>query len=236
MAKFVETFETLDPEKWVVWRGAGTLNICEVAKGKVRFLTGYQGLNGYVVLCSNKPYLLANNGVEIDFEMVEGSCGHIMLLIAPYRIRAGIPFYLLKNFDAVVFEIDAWYRHWAIAYSNRRGFRTAVRKQCPDNVFSGKLRLQNKNGITAFYFNDVKISESAQLANMNVATFIQVLAYTDMYFVPRTVEAYVDTFSIDDIGIAGLGLQWVEMLNTMMVITMLLAFSSIIKKIRRLRE
>jgi hypothetical protein len=30
VAKFIETFDKLDPAKWALWRGAGTLNIGEI--------------------------------------------------------------------------------------------------------------------------------------------------------------------------------------------------------------
>jgi hypothetical protein len=237
VAKFIETFDKLDPAKWALWRGAGPLNIGEIRNGKLHFLTVNIGLNGYVVLCSAVPYYLANNGVEVEFNLVPESCGCISFLISPYNLRGGIPFFVLKNFDEICFEIDPWFRHNAVATHTRRGVKlAAVRKEYPTNVLSGKLRIENKNKVTSCYFNGDKISAFEQLENMNVAIFVTAFPYTDMYGTPRMLEADIDNLSIDDITTASLSLQWTDILWTMMTIVMLMSFSVIIKKLREVRK
>jgi hypothetical protein len=237
VAKFIETFDKLDPAKWALWRGAAPLNIGEIRNGKLHFLTAYVGLNGYVVLCSAVPYYLANNGVEVEFYITPESCGCISFLISPYKLRGGIPFFVLKNFDEIYFEIDPWSSHNAVARHTRRGIRLArVRKNYPSNVLSGKLRIENKNKVTSCYFNGDKISAFEQLENMNVAIFVTAFPYADMYGNPRVLEAEIDNLSIDDITTASLSLQWTDILWTMMTIVMLMSFSAIIKKLREMRK
>jgi hypothetical protein len=195
------------------------------------------GLNGYVVLCSAVPYYLANNGVEVEVNITPESCGCISLLISPYKIRGGIPWFVLKNFDEIDFEIDPWFRHNAVVTHARRGIWLAtVRKEYPSNVFSGKLRIENKNKVTSCYFNGDKISAFEQLENMNVAIFVTAFPYTDRYATPRVLDAEIDNLSIDDITAASLSLQWTDMLWTMMTIVMLMSFSAIIKKLREMRK
>jgi len=237
VAKFIETFDKLDPAKWALWRGAGTLNIGEIRNGKLHILTASQGLNGYVVLCSTVPYYLANNGVEVEFNLTPESRGCISLLISPYNLRAGIPFFVLKNFDEIYFEIDSWSRHKAVVTHRRKGVTLAMAgREYPTNVLSGKLRIENKNNVTSCYFNGDKISAFGQLENMNVAIFVTAYPYIDMYGTPRMLEADIDNLGIDDITMASLSLQWTDMLWTMMTIVMLMSFSTIIKKIREMRK
>jgi len=237
VAKFIETFDKLDPAKWALWRGAGTLNIGEIRNGKLHILTANQGLNGYVALSSTAPYYLANNGVEVEFNLTPESCGCMSFLISPYKLRAGIPFLVLKNFDEIYFEIDPWARHYAVAIHRRGGFTVAVvRREYPTNVLSGKLRIENKNNVTSCYFNGDKISAFGQLENMNVAIFITAYPNIDMYSTPRMLEADIDNLGIDDITAASLSLQWTDILWTMMTIVMLMSFSTIIKKLREMRK
>jgi len=237
VAKFVETFDKLDPEKWAVWRGAGTLNIGEVRDGKFYILTANQALNGYVVLCSVSPYYLANNGVEVEFNVSSGSCGRLTLMIAPYKIRAGIPYFVLKNFDEISFEIDAWERHFIFSRHRRQAILVGVvRRQISDDIYSGKLRISNKNNVTSCYFNGTLISSYRQLENMNVAVFVVALPYADAYAVPRMFEATLDNLTIDEMSTAALSLQWTDLLFTMMAILTLSVFFTIIKKVREIRK
>jgi len=199
-------------------------------------MTFEQGLNGYCVVCSENPYYLANNGVEMDFEFDSASVGRLALLIAPYKIRMGMPEYILKNFDLVGFEIDAWDRHVAGAKFMRNGIATIAAKILSPDVFSGKLRIENKGGVTSCYFNGEKLGSFPQMSNMNVAVFIQAYPYTDQHGTPRVLEAYVDTLSIDDVATAALGTQWTDMMWVMMTAVMLMALTTIIKKVREARE
>jgi len=236
VVKFVETFDSLNTDRWAYWRGAGTLNIIETVDGKLHLSAFYQALNGYVAICSVSPYYLANNGVEIDFEVEPESVGRLVLSIAPYKIRAGIPEFVLRNYDAAAFEIGKGYSHCVEAVFARGGARTTISKPIPSKVFSGKLRIANKNNVTSCYFDDMLISSSPQLSNMNVAVFIHVFPYYDMYLSPRFFGAYIDTLTIDDISVAALSTQWTDILWLIMFVTTLMIFISIIKKIGEIRK
>jgi len=212
------------------------MNIIEVVNGKLHLLTLRQGLNGYCVVCSENPYYLANNGVEIDFELDPKSVGSLALMIAPYKIRIGLPEYLLKNFDMVTFEIDPWFRHVAGVKFMRGGVPSAAAKTLSPDVFSGKLRIENKGGVTSCYVNGEKIGSFRQMNNMNVAVFIEAFPYSDYAANPRVLDAYVDTLSIDEVATAMLGTQWADMMWVMMTAVMLMALTTMIKKIREVRK
>jgi len=212
------------------------MNIIETVNGKLHLVTFAQGLNGYCVVCSENPYYLANNGVEIDFEFNPITIGSLVLLIAPYKIRMGIPEFILKNYDMVAFDINQWGYHVATAIFSRNRIKTTASRTYSSDVFSGKLRIENKGGVTSCYFNADKIGSFPQMSNMNVAVFIEAYPYTDQHGTPRVLEAYVDTLSIDDVATAMLGTQWADMMWVMMTAVMLMALTTIIKKIREVRK
>jgi len=224
------------------------MNIIEVVNGKLHLLTLREGLGGYCVVCSQNPYYLANNGVEINFEIDPKSVGRLALLIAPYKVRVGIPEYLLKNFDMVCFEVGSRFLHAAGVNFTRDGVSLISYKTFPPNIFSGKLRIENKGGVTSCYFNNDKIGSFPQMQNMNVAVFIEAFPYSAFLAVNQAfpysayeanqivLDAYVDTLSIDEVSTAMLGTQWANMMWVMMTAVMLMTLTAVIKKIREVRK
>ncbi|MEM2281279.1 MAG: hypothetical protein QXZ68_04750 [Candidatus Bathyarchaeia archaeon] len=234
MVKFTEPFDTIDPAKWAIWTGAGTLNKYEIVNGRLHCQSLFEGYNGYIVLSSTKPYLMMNNGVEIEFEMAKTSVGFIALSIAPYNIRRGQPLYVLRNYDAILFRIDHLGNHTVDFWNARGGVVSVQRIPVSSDIFSGKLAIRNRNRENSFFFNGQKFGSISELPNMNTAIFV--VAEPMGGYTPGVVDVYVDNLTIEDISIGMLSEQWVGFLNLMMVVIMMSVISSIIKQVKKVRE
>jgi len=203
MEKYVDSFEELDPEKWVVLTGRGSRNRFWVDASKFWFETTYGSIigQGFVALRSSSPFALLNNRYEVEFELEPYSQGFLHLIASPHLAEAGVMPWSLTDMDIICFNMvppppAAAGAQVAVRRVRNGGVQFShITPQDPEKR-KGKLSIENRGGVSKFYIDDVAVAEYATEFKV---VYIYIVAEPALVSgAGRFISGTLDNFTIED--------------------------------------
>lgn len=195
MGKYVDSFEELDPEKWVVLTGRGSRNRFWVDASKFWFETTYGSIigQGFVALRSSSPFALLNNRYEVEFELEPYSQGFLHLIASPHLAEAGVMPWSLTDMDSICFAAGAQVTVSRVRNGGVQFFH--ITPQDPEKR-KGKLSIENRGGVSKFYIDDVAVAEYATEFKV---VYIYIVAEPALVSgASRFISGTLDNFTIED--------------------------------------
>ena len=224
MARFVDSFDELNLQRWYVTTGRGFRNRYWVERSKLCFESSYGRIpdDGNIAFRTASPLSIINNKFSVEVELKPHSYGTVFLLYSPYAATVGALPWSVVNADCIGFGMLWWWGGRTTRASCVRvrdgGIQFYTAKPLEDGKTKAKLLFENKGGVSRFYVDDEVISEFA--TEFKVAyIYLAVVPGLDGSNARRCVAGSFDNFTIEDYELAQTAPELALMLPTLVSVS-----------------
>jgi hypothetical protein len=201
MTEYVDSFDTLDLTKWQVTLGKGFRNLYKTEDSKLHFLVtghtvGTHG-EGLLQLMSSSPFSIVNNKFSVRFNIEPRSWGGVRMVFAP---KAGHCYALADKDEILFFTRDTLfgvYNDVRVSRVRNGGVQVTITKDLPPSKLGGELVMENVNGVSTFYIDDMLVG-SFETDIKEAYVYLIVESGLDECMAGRTILGWLDEFKISD--------------------------------------
>jgi hypothetical protein len=224
MTRYVDSFDSLNLQKWFVLTGRGFQNRYYVEKSKLCFNTCYGRIigDGNIAFRTAMPLSIMNNKFSVEVELDPHSFGSVYLLYSPNAAEIGMLPWSVVSSDSIAFTM---HNQWGgcptgckIMRIRDGGVQFYQYVALEDYKTRAKLAFENKNGVSRFLVDDKVVSEFA--TEFKVA-YIYLVAEPEMdnSGARRSLIGSFDNFTIEDYELAQTAPELVSMMPTLVSVS-----------------
>jgi len=219
MTKYVDSFDTLDMNKWFVTIGRGYMNRYYAEKSKLHFISCYGRFvdDGAVCFRTASPYSILNNKFSVEVELNPYSRGRVYLAYAPSAGKVGVLPLILSDWEGVTIEKTESGDYALMFYVRGGGIMFWYRRPLEQPKTKYKLSFENKGGKSRFYVDDVLVSEYS--TDVKVAYIYLTVTPSIEHGANRWMVGSFDNFEIENYELALTAPELASMMPTLVSVS-----------------